>query len=153
MSCPMKQALFGVVALATLAAGQNAYAQGCVLIREAARATEHGEGLGDVSAIGRMWVFDPATHSDRNFSVGLGFKAPTGNQNQYDVYNDNSGANPTSKPIDQSIEPGDGGWGAQLEVQGFSRVGRTFVFGSANYLLNPKDVNDAPSGRSAGQYQ
>ena len=53
----------------------------------------------------------------------------------------------------QSIEPGDGGWGAQLEVQGFSRVGRAFVFGSANYLLNPKDVNDAPSGRAAGLYQ
>ena len=80
-------------------------------------------------------------------------KAPTGSQNQYDVYNDNNGANPTSKPIDQSIEPGDGGWGAQIELQGFTRIGRTFVFGSANYLLNPKDVNDAPSGRAAGDYQ
>ena len=117
------------------------------------RATEHGQGLGDISATGRMWVFDPAKHSSANLSVGLGFKAPTGNQNQYDVYNDNNGLNPTSKPIDQSIEPGDGGWGAQVELQGFMRVGRAFVFGSANYLLNPKDVNDAPSGRSAGLYQ
>src|SRR5882724_636334 len=88
------------------------------------RATEHGQGLGDISAMGRMWVFDPAVHSSRNLSVGLGFKAPTGNQNQYDTYNDNNGTNPTAKPIDQSIEPGDGGWGAQLEVQGFSRIGR-----------------------------
>jgi hypothetical protein len=118
-----------------------------------ARATEHGQGLGDISAVGRYWVFDPAKHSDRNLSVGLGFKAPSGNQNQYDVYNDNNGLNPTSKPIDQSIEPGDGGWGAQLEVQGFSRVGRTFVFGSINYLANPKDVNDAPSGRAAAGFQ
>src|SRR5262245_25737379 len=68
-----------------------------------ARATEHGQGLGDISAMGRYWVFDPAKHADRNLSVGLGFKAPTGNQNQYDVYNDNNGLNPTSKPIDQSI--------------------------------------------------
>ncbi len=118
-----------------------------------ARATEHGQGLGDISAMGRMWLFDTQKHSSRNLSVGLGFKAPTGNQNQYDVYNDNSGANPTSKPIDQSIEPGDGGWGAQIELQGFTRVGRAFVFGSANYLLNPKDINDAPSGRAAGLYQ
>ena len=66
------------------------------------------------------------------------------------VYNDNNGLNPTSKPIDQSIQPGDGGWGAQLELQGFTRVGPAFVFGSANYLLNPKDINDAPSGRAAG---
>lgn len=117
------------------------------------RATEHGQGLGDISAMGRMWLFDTQKHTSRNLSVGVGFKAPTGNQNQYDVYNDNTGTNPASKPIDQSIEPGDGGWGAQLEVQGFTRIGRAFVFGSANYLLNPKDVNDAPSGRSAGQYQ
>jgi len=117
------------------------------------RATEHGQGLGDISAIGRYWVFDPAKHSSRNLSVGLGFKAPTGEHNEYDVYNDNNGLNPTSKPIDQSIEPGDGGWGALLEVQGFTRVSRTFVFGSINYLLNPRDVNDAPSGRSAGLYQ
>jgi hypothetical protein len=117
------------------------------------RATEHGQGLGDISAIGRYWVFDPEKHSSRNFSVGLGFKAPTGEHNQYDVYNDNNGLNPTSKPIDQSIEPGDGGWGALLEVQGFTRVSRTFVFGSFNYLLNPKDINDAPSGRAAGLYQ
>src|SRR5258706_10314018 len=117
------------------------------------RATEHGQGLGDISAIARYWVFDPSKHSSRNLSVGLGFKAPTGNQNQYDVYNDNTGANPTSKPIDQSIEPGDGGWGAQLEFQGFARVSRTFVFGSLNYLLNPSDINEAPSGRSAGLYQ
>lgn|ERR1043166_3477255 len=118
-----------------------------------ARATEHGQGLGDISAMGRAWVFDPSTHASRNISIGLGFKTPTGNQNEYDVYNDSNGTNPTSKPIDQSIEPGDGGWGAQLEIQGFSRVGRTFVFGSINYLSNPKDINDAPSGRSAGAYQ
>jgi hypothetical protein len=117
------------------------------------RATEHGQGLGDISAMGRMWLLDTQTHRSRNFSIGLGFKAPTGNGNQYDVYNDNNGVNPTSKPIDQSIEPGDGGWGAQVELQGFTRIGRAFVFGSANYLLNPKDVNDAPSGRAAGQYQ
>jgi len=117
------------------------------------RATEHGQGLGDISAMGRYWVFDPKVHAARNLSLGVGFKAPTGDQNQYDVYNDNNGLNPTSKPIDQSIQPGDGGWGAQLEVQGFTRVGRAFVFGSANYLLNPKDVNDAPSGRAAGLYQ
>ena len=67
------------------------------------RATEHGQGLGNISAIGRYWVFDPAKHSSRNLSIGLGFKAPTGEHNEYDVYADNNGLNPTSKPIDQSI--------------------------------------------------
>src|SRR5499427_10919175 len=57
------------------------------------RATEHGQGLGDISAIGRYWIFDPAKHADRNLSLGLGFKAPTGSQNQYDEYVDNNGLN------------------------------------------------------------
>src|SRR5215471_9499856 len=40
------------------------------------RATEHGQGLGDISAIGRYWIFDPSKHASRNIAVGLGFKAP-----------------------------------------------------------------------------
>jgi hypothetical protein len=117
------------------------------------RATQHGQGLGDVSALGRYWLLDTQAHSSGNLSVGVGFKAPTGESNQYDVYNDSTGANPTSKPIDSSIEPGDGGWGIQLELQGFSRVGRAFVFGSGNYLLNPRDVGDGVYSRSPGLYQ
>jgi hypothetical protein len=117
-----------------------------------ARATEHGQGLGDISAVGRYWLFDTAKHTSRNLSLGLGFKAPTGNSNQYDVFNDSNGTNPTSKPIDSSIEPGDGGWGIQLEAQGFTRIGRTFVFGSVNYLANPRDVSDAVYARAAGLY-
>ena len=117
------------------------------------RATEHGQGLGDVSAIGRYWLLNTQTHSGRNLSVGLGFKAPTGPSNELDMFNDGTGANPTMKPIDSSIEPGDSGWGVQLELQGFTRVGRAFVFGSGNYLLNPRDVSDATYARAAGLYQ
>jgi hypothetical protein len=116
------------------------------------RATEHGQGLGDVSALGRYWLFDTQAHSSRNLAIGLGFKAPTGPSNQYDVYADNTGQNPTSKPIDSSIEPGDSGWGIQLELQGFTRLGRTFVFGSGNYLLNPKDVGSGVYNRAPGLY-
>jgi hypothetical protein len=38
-------------------------------------------GVGDISAIGRYWVFVPK-HSDRNLSVGFRVKTPTGNQNR-----------------------------------------------------------------------
>jgi len=108
------------------------------------RAVQHGNGFGDVSLIGRFWLFD-TNRSSRNLSVGLGVKPPTGNAADTDVFVDITGASPAEKAVDQSVQPGDGGWGTQLEVQGFSQVWRMFAFGSANYLINPRDVNGTPS--------
>jgi hypothetical protein len=108
------------------------------------RATQHGEGFGDISVMGRFWLFS-TTRSSRNLSVGIGLKPPTGNADDTDTFVDIRGANPAQKAVDQSVQPGDGGWGTQLEVQGFSRIGRAFAFGSANYLINPRDMNETPS--------
>jgi hypothetical protein len=109
------------------------------------RGTQHGKGLGDISAMGRFWLFDPVSHANYNVSFGAGLKMPTGTARATDVFPDITGASPEEKAVDQSVQPGDGGWGGQFEVQGFSRFGRVFVFGSANYLANPRDMNDTPS--------
>lgn len=109
------------------------------------RATQHGQGLGDISVIGRSWLFDPLVHTSRNLSIGLGLKTPTGPAAHTDVFPDITGASPARKAVDQSVQPGDGGWGTQFELQGFSQLWRVFVFGSANYLANPKNTNDTPS--------
>jgi hypothetical protein len=109
------------------------------------RAVQHGAGIGDISGIARLWVLDPLTHHSRNFSVGLGLKVPTGNADDQDTFVNITGNNPSAKAVDQSVQPGDGGWGTQVEVQGFSRLGPTFLFGSANYLINPRDTNETPS--------
>lgn len=109
------------------------------------RATQHGRGLGDISAIGRYWLFDPITHGRFNVAIGGGVKLPTGGARVTDTFPDITGTSPIEKAVDQSVQPGDGGWGGQLEVQGFSRFGRAFVFGSANYLANPRNVNETPS--------
>ena len=47
--------------------------------------------------------------------------------------------------MDQSVQPGDGGWGVMVEGQAFWRVKRTFLFASGSYLVNPKETNDTPS--------
>ena len=109
------------------------------------RAVQHGEGIGDISAIGRFWLLDPLVNHSRNISVGLGFKAPTGNADDTDTFVNITGLNATQKAVDQSVQPGDGGWGVQLEAQGFSRMGPTFLYGSANYLINPRNTNDTAS--------
>jgi hypothetical protein len=109
------------------------------------RATEHGKGLGDVSVMARYWLFDPGVHSSRNLAIGLGVKAPTGASDQTDTFVNISGLDASAKAVDQSVQPGDGGWGTQVEFQGFTTVGRAFVFGSADYLINPRNTNDTPS--------
>lgn len=47
--------------------------------------------------------------------------------------------------VDQLAQPGDGGWGLMLEAQGFWRLQKVWLFGSGNYLANPKDTNGTPS--------
>lgn len=109
------------------------------------RATQHGDGFGDISAMGRFWLFNTGTHATRNISFGGGIKLPTGNADDTDTFVNITGLSPSEKAVDQSVQPGDGGWGGQLEVQGFSKIGPLFAFGSGNYLINPRDMNGTPS--------
>jgi hypothetical protein len=109
------------------------------------RAQQDAHGIGDLSAIGRYWLFDTKTHRRGNVALGLGFKVPTGEYAAQDVYPDRNGQNNQLRYVDQSIQPGDGGWGLMFEVQAFKRVRRAQVFGSASYLANPRDTNGTPS--------
>ena len=104
-----------------------------------------GRGLGDISLTGRYWVFDTKKNPTQNVALGLGVKFPTGNPDQRDDYRDFTGGNREVKAIDQSIQPGDGGWGIVLDAQAFKLVGNTTFFASGTYLLNPRDTNNTPS--------
>jgi peroxiredoxin len=112
---------------------------------EAARATQHGRGLGDISVGGRAWVLPTDRFTSGNLSVGLGVKMPTGDSGAKDVYPDITGANTKERYIDQSVQPGDGGWGLMAEVAGFKDIPHAQLFGQASYLANPRDRNDTLS--------
>lgn len=104
-------------------------------------------GISDVTLTGRYWLKDPAKHSDWNLSLGLGFKLPTGNDRAEDEFllRVENGARITERrPVDQSIQPGDGGYGFVPEVQAFKGLGRFVVFASGTYLINPRETNDFP---------
>jgi hypothetical protein len=110
------------------------------------RAQQDARGIGDITATGRYWLFDPKSPATGNLAVGLGVKLPTGEYRAQDTYPDRNGQNNQLRYVDQSIQPGDGGWGLTVDVQGFTRVGaRAQVFGSASYLANPRDTNGTPS--------
>lgn len=111
-----------------------------------ARANEDAHGLGDISVSGRAWVLNTQTHRSGNFAVGLGIKTPTGNSGYKDMYPDSAGRNNALRFVDQSVQPGDGGWGLLIDVSGFKRIPHAQLFGSVSYLANPRDRNDTTSG-------
>src|SRR5207245_10266599 len=46
-------------------------------------------------------------------------------------------------PVDQSIQPGDGGWGVILQVQAFRRMfARAFAYVAGAYLISPRALSD-----------
>lgn len=106
---------------------------------------QNGRGLGDVTVSGRYWLFDTKRRLNWNVSAGAGLKMPTGNDKEQDFYVDSQGNNPQMRYVDQSVQPGDGGWGIALETAGFKRVRRVMLFGSGSYLLNPKNRSETPS--------
>ena len=109
------------------------------------RSKQEASGIGDVSVSARYWMLDPVKHPRGNWSAGIGVKAPTGEYDAEDSYPDISGGNTTRKAVDQSIQPGDGGWGVLFSFQGYKQVARTTFFGSGTYLANPRDTNGTPS--------
>ena len=101
--------------------------------------TEAG-GLADIRLTSSFWLFEPAKHHDGNLALGLGIKAPTGDDEATDVFTRTTGL--TLGYVDQSIQPGDGGWGVILETQGFQKIVKnTYAYMQASYLINPQEKN------------
>lgn len=108
------------------------------------RAVQNGKGFGDLTLSGRYWLLDPR-HVHHNVAVSLGFKSPTGNAADTDVFPNLNGQDPTEKAVDYSVQPGDSGWGLIAGLQAFQRLGPVTAFANGTYLANPKDENDTPS--------
>lgn len=107
------------------------------------RAKQEESGLGDISLTGRYWAFAP--ESRHNVSLGLGIKAPTGEYGATQEYPNIDGTSSAVKAVDQSVQPGDGGWGILFDVQAFRQLPRATLFASGTYLANPRDTNGTPS--------
>ena len=120
------------------------------------RSETESSGLGDISITARRWMFDPQGCSDRNIALGLGVKLPTGAENVHDTrkIRDTTPSPPNTfqtenveRNVDQSIQPGDGGWGVILDLQGFYRFARQHAaaYVTGTYLVNPRNTNGVPT--------
>jgi hypothetical protein len=96
------------------------------------------KGLGDIRATAYYNTM-PENHNG-HLMVGAGFKLPTGEYNYQDYFQKQDG--PTLLPVDQSIQPGDGGFGIITEIDLSRHISGNFSgYLNAMYMLNPRNTN------------
>lgn len=97
-------------------------------------------GLGDLRLVTSAWLLDPHQTSAGNLAIGTGFKAPSGDDSVTDIAHRPNG--PVVRPVDQSIQPGDGGWGWILELQAYRQFfGGLSGYLSGAYTITPRERN------------
>ncbi|MBI2947079.1 MAG: hypothetical protein HYY23_05500 [Verrucomicrobia bacterium] len=97
-------------------------------------------GIGDLRLLGNLWLLDPAKYLDGNIALSLGVKAPTGDHDAQDLSYQATG--PVQRPVADSIQLGDGGWGVVLEIQAYQKlVKNTYGYFTGQYVINPRGVN------------
>ena len=124
-----------------------------------ARKTSTSAGIGDARIGISKWLWNPVSHTKSNLMLGVGLKLPTGNWNVQDSFYNVMVTDPVTgtssrktvyRPVDQSIQLGDGGLGLSLEMQGFWEMADgLFAYGNAFYILNPRGVNGTMTNRRA----
>lgn len=104
------------------------------------RHSMYSSGLGDVRLVTDYWLFDPHQHMDGNIALGIGVKAPTGDDKASDTSHRATG--PVHRPVDQSIQPGDGGWGMILQLQAYQKIYQhLYGYVQGSYTLTPQEHN------------
>jgi len=104
-------------------------------------------GLGDVTIGAQSWIFRPPTESGGNVAVSLALKIPTGINNATGsaLYKGQI----VKATADQSMQPGDGGWGFVLGSQAYKALWRhSDVYAQGQYLFNPLNTNGVATFRS-----
>jgi len=101
-----------------------------------------GQGLGDI----RITAYYNALQKEKiNLALGVGIKLPTGNYEEKDYFHrlDSEGQDSlVYRVVDQSIQPGDGGFGFSLEYDFAYNFNHWFSFYSNGlYLSNPRNTN------------
>lgn len=110
-------------------------------------------GIGDVRLVGNGWVRDPVEMPTWNLLLGLGVDMPTGEEDATDTFQVFDPASrqivARERTVDQSIQPGDGGWGVILEMYGYYRLTeRLNAYVNGVYTMTPEEKNGVPTFRA-----
>jgi hypothetical protein len=127
---------------ATLPYVNNERSQVLRTSNDTTRYSVYAKGLADIRFSGNYWIFDPSnTNRKGNLMLGIGIKTNSGSYTREDEAPQSDGTT-KSVVMDQAIQPGDGGIGFSLELQGFTKIyKRIYGFASGYYLFSPKESN------------
>lgn len=107
------------------------------------RNSTFSRGLADIRVGVGYWLLNLEKNPNGNVALGLGIKLPTGNYNATDIfYNVGPEGSSEVRPVDQSIQPGDGGFGLTMDFQLYRKITTgLFAYAGGFYLLNPRETN------------
>ena len=115
-------------------------------------------GQGDIVFAARRWMLDTDKHQKGNVQLGLGVKIPTGQANANDNFRvfsatplPNGSVSTQVRTVDQSIQPGDGGFGILADINTFRSLGsgKVALYFNAAYLSNPQETSEVLTYRTA----
>ncbi|SFS75127.1 Putative MetA-pathway of phenol degradation [Zhouia amylolytica] len=118
------------------------------------RHTTRAAGLADLRIGGGYWLIDHGT-KPFNFAFGAGIKLPTGDYSHTDTFYNQGQDKDTEVEavVDQSIQPGDGGLGFNLDFQGYYTLSHNFMLTtSLYYLINPEETNGVLTRRGTSEF-
>ncbi|HEY1794032.1 MAG TPA: hypothetical protein VGG34_14045 [Opitutaceae bacterium] len=99
-----------------------------------------GRGIGDTRVTADRWLIDPRTNPRGDISLGLGLSIPTGKSNVKDYFHTKTGL--VLENVDQSIQPGEGGWGLIGEFNAYYKLlPSTSLYANGFYMVTPQDTN------------
>jgi hypothetical protein len=108
-------------------------------------------GLGDIRAEANAWLLDPEKNTKGNVLLGLGFDAPTGEKDAKDTFQVFRGGQVIGEErnVDQSIQPGDGGWGIIADIYAYRQLlPRLSAYVNGAYTFTPEEKNGVQTSRS-----
>lgn len=110
-------------------------------------------GIGDVRLTGNMWVRNPEDECRWNVLLGLGVDAPTGQADETDTFQVFDPATgqivARERTVDQSIQPGDGGWGITADIYSyFTIMPRLNAYVNGAYTFTPEETSGVRTFRN-----
>lgn len=109
-------------------------------------------GIGDVRLMANAWIWNPEKPRKGNLNLGAGVLVPTGEKDHRDTFQVFSGGQilGVERTVDQSIQPGAGGWGLILDLYGYQQIiPRLNAYVNGSYTITPEEQNGVPTFRSA----
>lgn len=107
------------------------------------RHMSYSQGIADMRVGAGYWLLSGVNAAKGNIAIGASIKLPTGDYNAKSTfYNVGPERSPQIRPVDQSIQPGDGGVGLIIDSQGLRFMNHGLVlFYDGFYLINPRETN------------